>query len=166
MEIIDLYKFRQNANDNGVCDEYAKLWDKALSKVQLMDLALSVAGSDYLCDAIAKGWGVSPEYICSKFTHYINGRYEYTDESGYTSMMYCMFDGDVSCTSTLLTLINCDMTIHIPQYHMCQVNVTGNCKIDFTGEGSVVLFAYGDTDNITISSEEKIKLKVKSKERD
>ena len=65
--MIDLTKFRENADERGICEEYSEKWADCVSKKQLMDLALDINGTIYLCNAIANGWGLSPEFIEDKF---------------------------------------------------------------------------------------------------
>lgn len=146
--MIDLKQFRQNATNDGLCSEYATKWDGCGSKKQLIDLAFGVKGVDYICDAIAKGWGISPSYICDNFSRYINGQYTYDD--GYRSQMYCNYQGDILCQVELLALINCDVTIELPENHICQIYVTGNSKINLIGKGDTIIVSYGNPENVEV----------------
>ena len=163
--MIDLKQFRSNASVNGICDEYAILWDNSGSKKHLVDLAFSMKGIDYICDAIAKGWGISPQYICNKFGAYINGKYLYDNK--YTSTLYCMYNGDIECDTTALTLIDCKVVVTIPEYHICEIYATGNTEIRLKGKGSVVVIAYGDAKDVVVIADENIHYKrIQKKDRD
>lgn len=162
--MIDLKQFRQNATNDGLCSEYATKWDGCGSKKQLIDLAFGVKGVDYICDAIAKGWGISPSYICDNFSRYINGQYTYND--GYQSQMYCNYQGDILCQVELLALINCDVTIEVPEYHICQIYVTGNSRINLIGKGETIVVSYGKPEDIVVSSDGVKYKRICKKEKD
>lgn len=164
--MIDINEFRQNATKDGLCAEYTILWDNCKSKKQLMDLVLSVKGIDYLCDAIAKGWGVSPDYIEYKFGAYINGRYRYEDK--YSSTIYCKFNGEIECNTTALTLICCNVNVVVPKNHICEIYATGNTNITLSGEGRCVVIAYGNAEEVIVNVDsENIHYKrIQKKEKD
>lgn len=164
--MIDLDKFRENANAQNLCSEYLNKWNSRLSRRQLMDLALESKGADYVCDSIAKGWGVSPDFISTKLSAYINGNY-ISHQDGYTSKMYCGYNGHVFANTTLITLINCDVTIEFPDYSICEIYCTGNVNVKTIGDGRCVFVCYGDYDNVSITNEDKVNIKrIQKKERD
>lgn len=150
--MVDLEQFRSNATREGICEDYSVLWDKAGSKKQLMDIALTVQGIDYLCYAIANGWGISPEEISTRFEKYINGAYTYEDESGYTSTMYCEYYGSIEAEETILMLVNSDVTVSVPDWHVCDIFATGITNISIIGGGKVRLIAYGNKADVTVES--------------
>lgn len=163
--MIDLNQFRQNATADGLCSEYAMKWDNSGSKKQLIDLAFGVKGVDYICDAIAKGWGISPDYICENFSRYINGGYTYDD--GYLSQMYCRYEGDILCQVELLALIDCDATIELPEFHICQIYVTGKSKVNLIGKGQAIIISYGNPNDVVVEANEVVKFKrIFKKEKD
>lgn len=163
--MIDLKQFRQNATKDGLCSEYATKWDNSGSKKHLIDLAFGVKGVDYICDAIAKGWGISPDYICENFSRYINGGYTYED--GYSSKMYCRYKGDIVCEDTILALIDCDVTIELPEYHICQIYATGCCNINIVGKGEAIVVAYGKAEDVNVTFTEDVRIKrIQKKEKD
>lgn len=158
--------FRKNADMDGLCEEYATKWDSCVSKKQMMDLALEAKGIDYVCDSIAKGWGLSPEYISSYFKSYINGAYIFSNGK-YTSQMYCGYSGDIECKTTALALINCDVRIHTPKFSMCEIYATGNVKLSISGSGYVVVIAYGDEPNVVVDCSSDVRFKrIQKKEKD
>ena len=151
--MIDLEQFRVNAEKEGIlCENYALLWDKANSKKQLMDLALSAQGANTLCYSIAHGWGLSNEEILKRFKRYINGAYTYEAASGYTSVLYCNYYGMIEAEDTLIILIDCDTIINVPEWAVCSIYATGKTNISIIGGGRVRLVAYGDPANITVES--------------
>lgn len=150
--MVDLQQFRANADKEGICEKYALLWDKAGSKKQLMDIALSAQGADFLCDSIAKGWGISSDEIVSRFKKYLNGVYTYEDPSGYSSVLYCKHYGAIDVEDTLVVLIDCDVTISVPDWAVCDIYATGTTNISVMGGGRVRLIAYGNQADVTVES--------------
>lgn len=150
--MVDLEKFRENARREGICDRYAALWDGCGSKRGLMDLALSSQGADFLCDGIAKGWGISADEIVKRFGRYINGVYTYEDASGYSSVMYCRYYGEIVVDDTMLVLIDCDATVVVPDWAVCDIYATGFTNLSIVGGGRVRLIAYGDKSDVTVES--------------
>ncbi len=150
--MVDLSQFRENARKEGICDRYAVLWDGCGSKKGLMDLALSAQGADFLCDGIAKGWGISSDEIVKRFGRYINGVYTYEDASGYTGVMYCEYIGSIDVETTLVVLIDCDVVLNVPDWHVCDIYATGKTSISVVGGGRVRLIAYGDAGDVVVDS--------------
>ena len=150
--MVNLEQFRANAEKEGICEKYIELWDNAASKKQLMDVALSAQGADFVCDAIAKGWGISSDEITTRFKRYINGAYTYEASSGYTSVLYCKYYGAIDSDDTLLVLIDCDVTIYVPDWAVCSIYATGFTNISIIGGGRVRLVAYGKPEDVTVES--------------
>lgn len=164
--MIDIKEFRNNAEIDGLCAEYSEKWDSCKSKKQLIDLALEAKGVDYICDAIAKGWGISPRYISYIFSSFINGKYVF-DNSKYTSEMYCKYSGIITCRTTILTLIDCDVRVIIPDGRICEIYATGNTKIAMDGAGRVALVTYGDAKNVIVCGNNEVELKrIHKREKD
>lgn len=150
--MIELEQFRANAAKEGICEKYALLWDKAGSKKQLMDLAMTAQGADFLCDSIAKGRGITSDLIVSKFKRYINGVYTYEDPTGYSSVMYCQYYGAIDAEDTLLILVDCDAIISVPDWAVCDIYATGFTNLSIIGGGRVRLIAYGNQADVTVES--------------
>ena len=150
--MVNLEQFRENAREERICDRYAELWDRAGSKRGLMDLALSAQGADFVCDGIAKGWGISADEIRRRFGKYINGRYVYEDESGYSSVMYCGYEGSIDVESTLVVLIDSDVVLVVPDFCVVDIYATGNVSLSVVGGGRVRLIAYGDAADVVVDS--------------
>lgn len=161
--MITLDDFKANAKQNGICDEYIEIWDKCISKKDIVDMGFGVKAIDYLCDAISKGWGLSPQVISEKFAPYINGKYT-LDNGLYTSQMYCRYGGDITCETTLLTLIECKVRVVIPETHSCYIYACGECTIDISGGGEVIVVTYGEPSDVAILSDKNVRCKHLHKE--
>lgn len=163
--MIDLEQFIKNAQVEGICDEYRDSVVSCVSKKQLMDMALSVKGADYLCDAIAKGWGVSPKEISNRFSRYINGAYVL--DNNYTSTMYCQYEGSIVCETTLLVVIECNIEVEVPQYHICEIYACGKCNIKVKGKGQVLVVTYGNPDDVVLEPDMDVRCKrLRKKDKD
>lgn len=147
--MIDLDKFRENAASQNLCSEYLSKWNDRLSRKQLVDLALDSKGADYVCDAIAKGWGVSPEFISTKLSAYINGKY-ISQKDGYDSALYCCYKGNIIANTTIIILIDCDVEIDIPENHICKIYCSSKCDIVVMGHGDCFFICYGNDEDVTI----------------
>lgn len=164
--MTDLKQYRENAAANNLCAEYTERWDSCKSNKQLIDMALGAKGADYLCDTIAKGWGISPNFILGNFEAFINGRYIST-QNGYTSKMYCRFHGSFDADTTLVVVIDSDANITLPKNNFCEIYCTGKCNIEVFGEGRAVFICYGNHDNIKVIADATCDIKrIDKKERD
>lgn len=163
--MIDLKQYRENARKNNLCAEYSEKWDACHSNKQIIDMAFGAKGVDYLCDTIAKGWGISPNVICEKYKSFINGRYV-SQQDGYTSQMYCQFMGNITADTTLLCLIDCDVTVNVPNASICEIYCTGKCNVTVYGEGRAAFICYGNPDDIVITGTCKNMKRINKKERD
>lgn len=145
---ITLEDFRKNAGTHGIC-EMSKDWDGCKSKKQLIDLALSIRGIEYIATAIGEGWGISPSEVCSAFAPFINGKYV-RDKDGYTSALYCS-DGkeyrvaEITACTTALLAIGFIGTINIPRNRICEIHLV-NSKCYIKGDGKANVYVYGDTE--------------------
>lgn len=163
--MIDLKQYRINAEKHDMCNEYHDMWDKCHSNKQIMDMSLGVKAVDFLCDSIAKGWGLSPDYIYDRFENFINGRYV-SKQNGYTSKMYCRYKGEINADTTMLVLINSDADITLPKNGMCEIYCTGKCEIGVSGEGRAAFVCYGNPVDIKIIGGENNTKRINKKERD
>lgn len=165
-ERIGIVQFHRNAQAEGICADFDERWKKSHTKKELIDMALDVKGADYLCDAIAKGWGIDSIELKKNFEQFINGVYK-PRMKGYTSEMYCCYKGAILAETTLITVIDSNITINIPRYHICEIFATGKCKLEIKGEGQCTVVAYGDYDNVLIDADTQVRCKrIQKKERD
>ena len=163
--MINLEQYRENADKNNLCAEYSKTWDACKSNKQIIDMALGVKGIDYLCDTIAKGWGISPEIISERFKSFINGKY-ISNQKGYTSKMYCRFSGEINADTTILALIDCDVNVCLPSSGISEIYCTGVCHIHVSGKGRAVFVCYGNPDNILVTGTCENMKRINKKNRD
>ena len=162
--MIDIKQFRENATKENLCSEYVQKWDACGSRKQYIDLALSTKGVDYLCDSIAKGWGISPQYICDNFNVFINGNY-ISLQNGYDSEMYCRYKGEVLARTTVISVLESEIEIKIPKSYLCHIYVAGKSKVNVKCEGECILICYGD--NIETKHEGNVRFRqINKKERD
>ena len=147
--MIDLEQFEKNAKKDNLCSEYTKKWENCKSNKQFFDMGTSSKGLDYLCDSIAKGWGLSKEVLLERFKPFINGLYV-NQCDGYTSCLYVGYNMELKIDTTLVGLIDCDIDIEIPEYQIAKVYCTGNNKIRVSGKGELIFICYGSKGNTRI----------------
>ena len=128
-------------------------------------MALGAKGVDYLCDSIAKGWGISPIVLVKDFSHYINGNYT-ADFDGYTSKLFCRFVGDVLADTTIIALVDSVVSLEVPKNALCEVYCSGECEINVEGEGEAAFVCYGDPKNTIINGSCNNMKRINKKERD
>lgn len=136
--MIDLEQFKENSIKHGIC-EMLKDWNNAKSKKQLMDVALSIRGIEYIATAISQGWGISPEVIVRDFPMFINGKY-IREADGYSSAMYCNFDGEIDITTTCALIIAHKGVIRVDR-PLCELYIV-NSDVTFEGDGIARLYLY------------------------
>lgn len=157
--MVDLKQFRENARVYGLCAEYTEKWDNCQSKKQLVDMCFGVKGLDYISDAIAKGWGISPSIIADKFKNYINGNYTF-DNGVYTTKMYCLYDGTVVCDTTAVAIIDSNVVVEVPTNAFVEVYLTGDTQVSLKGFGRCVLVVYGDKVKLSVDEDTNVRYKV------
>lgn len=159
----DLLKLKRVAEQLNICGRYRRTWDNAANLQDIMDMALSAQGIEFVCDGCAFGWGLTQEYILKKFGDYINGRYQ-RNMGGYTSEMYVEAKGEITLRSTLNLLVGCNCTIVVPERHICKVYVCnssvrldckGHCEVYVYGDGCEVIVADGLHSDVTLYKEHK-----------
>lgn len=150
--MVTLSQFRENANREGICVDKAHIWDRCTNKKDLMDLALSAQGLDYVANAVSKGWGISPNVIKDKFGSFNNGRYVYNSPTGYRTAMYCGYKGKVLCELTALLIIDSDIELELPSYAICELYVTGKSTITLRGSGRCKVRVYGVSEDIKVTN--------------
>jgi hypothetical protein len=137
--MITLADFRQNAASHGICP-LSEQWDKARSKKQLMDLALSAKAMPYIARAIAEGWGVSPDFISTEFEPFLNGRFIYHGD-GYSSVMHCQ-NPDVYIHTTAALIVDCHGVVETNR--ICQLYIV-NSDVKLTGYGRAIVHLFNST---------------------
>jgi hypothetical protein len=136
----ELDKFIHNAKQLGLCSEYSAKVDKAASKKQMLDIALDSNGISYIAESVAKGWGLTVDYIYSTFAPFINGRYIHHGNA-YTTTLYCKSD-NVTVSSTAALILECNGEIHSDR--ICELHIA-NSNVKITGNGKCVVYLYNST---------------------
>lgn len=144
---VALEQFRKNATEHGICEMSAD-WDKCKSKKQLIDLALSIRGIEYIAKAISEGWGIDADTICREFATFINGKYV-RDKDGYTSALWCSLKeespAEIYAEQTALLVIGFIGNIYIPKNRICEIHAV-NSKFNAYGDGVLRLKSYGEVE--------------------
>ena len=144
---VTLEQFRKNAAEHGICEMSAD-WDKCKSKKQLIDLALSIRGIEYIAKAISEGWGIDADTICREIATFINGKYV-RDKDGYTSALWCSFKeespAEIYAEQTALLVIGFIGNIYIPKNRICEIHAV-NSKFNAYGDGVLRLKSYGEVE--------------------
>lgn len=139
MGLLDL---KRGAIANGLCGQYAEMWNNAQNKKDLVDIALDANGMRFLASTSAKNaWGLSPQYISEKFAEFINGKY-LRKRDGYTSEIFVLFNGTIKTRSTALVIMQCDCDVYVPLNRIVEIYVSCGSKIRLHSEGvsSVLMF--------------------------
>jgi len=137
----ELEQFRENARMRDLCAEYSEKWDACQSNKQLFDFCMDSNGMPYLCRSIIEKWGLTPEYIASRFKAFINGRYV-SEQNGYDTEVYCLYNGEMIARTTLLAIIGCNITITVPEYHVCKIHIVDS-KVRIEGAGVCHVYRHG-----------------------
>lgn len=164
--MVTLEEYRELAEQHGMCEEYKALWDGCLSRKQVFDMALGIKATDFLCDSIAKGWGISPDHIADRFSHFLNGRCV-VNKNGYSSQMYCKYKGIATANTTLLCLIESDVTIKWDGFYpICEIYCVGKCRVDIRCKGEFVFVCYGEPSDVVITGDTSRVKRINKKERE
>lgn len=116
-----------------LCANYYDKVNKALSNKQLVDIALDSNGASYLCEMQSKGLALPYDIITSRFGNFINGKYtsEHKNDkgNGYTSAIYCKYDGNINAETTILTLLGCDCSVLVNNNNVIEVYADKNTDL-------------------------------------
>lgn len=146
-----LERLQKEAIEHNICSEYLKKWEKAQSKKQLMDIALSTQGCIFMCTSIQQGWGLDSTYLRKNFEPYLNRRY--VRDEAYSSCMYVSNKGASVADTTLILIIDSDMTISVPKNMITKLYVCGKSKVKVKGTGRVIVVRYGKEIEVDFSNE-------------
>lgn len=135
----EMIKFRHNADRLGLCEEFSQRWSDCKSKKQLYDLACNVNSLSYLAEMIAKGYGLTPEYLVSEFGQFFNGKCVYNG-NGYSSCIYCRPPEDkIEIATTAALIIDFDGVVKVDR--PCELYIV-NSKVMIVGTGIPQIYAY------------------------
>lgn len=132
--------FLAKAKRLGLCAEYTDKVDAAGSKKALIDICLDANGLPWLCHSIERGWGLTPDYISKEFAPFNNGIYT-RRKDGYTSQMYCQYDGDeIEVKTTALLLIDVH-NVRVVADRICEIYMV-NSEVEIVGRGHAIVYPY------------------------
>lgn len=165
-----LIDFKKKAKLLGLCDDYKTRWDSCNSKEELVKLALTINGVEFLADSIAFKWGLTKEYIAKEFGEYLcnTEKHAILAESGYTSEMYAMiYDGVINPHGALNLIISCNCTIKLYDKFLGFIYVCdgSTLKIDASKSKELRLFVYGSDNNITFTDRGNGKITIEEVQR-
>ena len=133
-------RFRHNADRLGLCDTFAQKWSNCKSKKQLYDLACNVNSLSYLAEMIAKGYGLTPDYLSREFGQFLNGKCIYNGD-GYSSCIYCRPPEDeIDITTTAALIIGFEGNIIVDRLISELYFVNSNVTINNGGIVKVFLY--------------------------
>lgn len=132
-----ILELKRKALAMGLCGEYGEKWADAATQKELVDLASDINGADFLCSSVAKGWGLSKDFLLRNFGDYINGRYvsRHGGTKGYTSEVFIGCDGEIRARATILIILYSNVTVYVPENHACRVFAAGNTNIAIQCDG-------------------------------
>lgn len=154
----------ENIIKNGaLCGNYTDKVNDAKSKLQLFRLCCDANGANFLMEMQEKGLPLPYETITKEFASYINGRYiaEYKNEkgNGYTSKLYCCFDGNpIEVDTTLCSVLGYSGSIIVKKNNFAKIYLDKNCNVTIALEdgakaiveywkGSTIAHNLGDANN-------------------
>lgn len=148
----DIDKFKKVACDNGMCDDYQRIWLQCHSHKNYMDMALGVKAIDFLCNSYAKGWGADKKIFHRRFPEFINGRY-ISEQKGYNTKMYIDYNGEVKTDTTAIMIIDSNVDVITDEIDVCELFIAGKCKVNLNGVGKLKIVCYGNPKDIVIGGE-------------
>lgn len=136
-----------------VCAEFAERLDGCVSNRELFDLAGDIQAAYFLVQSVSEGWGPDASYIRDRFSHYLNGRYVSSHVTrggnGYTSAVYCGYEGEVEAEQDVYVLIGCGMRLRVRPGTVCRVFADAATRLSVTaGQGSVVTVTSWNEGNV------------------
>ena len=160
-----ILELKRKALAMGLCGDYKGMWDNSTTQKDLVDMAADINGADFLCASVAKGWGLTKDFLLSNFNGLINGGYiaKCGKDNGYTSEIYIGHNGDITVRTTILIVLYSDVIIHVPVNHVCRIFAAGNTNISVECNGVCELIdytpncdiKYGDFGRITFTDPHK-----------
>lgn len=137
---------RAITDSDNLCAEYHKRLVLAKSTRQIMDIVLDCNGVSFLQEMQKIGLALPYEVITSKFGGLINGKYiaDFKNEksNGYTSTLYCCFQGEIEANTTLLSLLGCKATIYVKPNNVVKIYADKNCDLNIACPSSSKCYVY------------------------
>lgn len=144
----DLDKFKEQSKMHDLCSSYLGTWNGAKSKKELFELACDSNSVSWMCESLRDGWGLSPDYIYSAFSAYINGKYicEFEfDGTNYTSAMLCKNTDKYEVKSTITVVLDSQCDVIVPSGVICSIYCcnSSNISVYLGNKSKVYIHNYG-----------------------
>lgn len=120
------------SKSDNICLQYYDKIKKAKTKKRIVDIAIDSNGCSFLCDMESKNMLIPYSHITSIFSSFINGNYTSfhgDKDRGYTSSIYCCYQGDIDVKSSLVTLLGCKANVYVKENSVVQIYADRNCEI-------------------------------------
>lgn len=137
-------ELKRRAVQMGLCGEYTDAWNKAKNSNDLVRIAADINGADFICAGVAKGWGMSPDFIADNFPDDIN-RVLRTWSNKYLSALFVKFSGNINVDVTVLTIISSNATVQINEHAVTRIFVSGNCSLNIRNGGNIMVYCYDNS---------------------
>ena len=144
--INTLQELKRRSIALGLCDRYKGEWDSCTTPRELYDMATDINGLEYLCDATTFGWGgpFDCNYIKERFSDFVNGAYK-RDKDGYTTALYCAYEGLVTARDTVVCLLDCKGSVIVPPNEFVTIMVGAGSDVYIANMGRInELVVFGD----------------------
>lgn len=135
------------SRSGGVCRSYMRRLEAAEGKPGLFRVLCDANGGRWLFERHAKGFFVPVDEFMAEFGSYVNGRHVNNYPQGYSSKMYCRYEGEVTADTTLLYMLECrDMEVEVPRnaYPSVILSDGSRCKITLWEEARANVELYGN----------------------
>ena len=143
-------EFKQKAFKMGICEEYRKQWQQATNNKDLVDMAMSIQGADFLCASVVNQWGGTKEQMMFALYDFANGNYVRHNQ-GYTSELFLYYEGKITVKSTLYIVIGSeDVEIYVPRYRIANIYLAGCKNVKINCDGAVYIVNYDKDSKVKI----------------
>lgn len=144
-ELIDL---KRKAKKLGLCKEYTDKWDECKDKKDLINTVLDSNGVEFLCDGVQFKWGLTSKFIKENFADFINGNYLCKNPKGYSTELFCKYQGEINVRSTIVVVIDSTVTLIVPPNAFVKVYAVGRSQFHIRNKGMLRLITYGTRNSI------------------
>ena len=149
-----------------VCNDYMRKWEAAATRAERFRVICDVNGGEWLFDLDGRGVQLPIDAFVEEYINFINGKHivEYPD--GYSSKMYCRYNGvkDIVADTTIVYLLDCqDIYVNVPENSFPQVylskssrdvclHVGKGARLNLTVYGGASYHLDGDTSKVKIEN--------------
>lgn len=145
-----------------VCNGYMRRIEYADTVGDIYRIMCDVNGGERLLELHSRGVLMPLSAVESEMGRYVNGGMTETYPEGYTSKFYCMYRGNIEADSTVLFILESDVSVHVPEncYPRIFVSSGSVASIDVTDCYRAEVEIFGDAEvEITGDGKEKARIK-------